>query len=92
MDNIEMNQKAIQILVDWNPFDLDDFDYATEAADVVSALQTIDDPSDLGKKIQQVYEFSFESWIPLEKCVEISYKLIALKFETKCVIPPISEQ
>ncbi|WP_010306515.1 DUF1871 family protein [Kurthia senegalensis] len=86
MDTIQMNQKAVRIVVQWNPFNLEGFDYATEAADVVAALQTIDDPSELGKVIQNVYEQSFEEWIPLEKCVDISYKLIGLKFETKCVI------
>lgn len=86
MDVIVMNRKAIHIIQQWNPFNLVDFSYETEAADVVAKLQNIDDPSELGKEIQMVFEHSFEQWIPLEKCVDLSYKLLALKFEAKCVI------
>ncbi|MGX9135701.1 DUF1871 family protein [Rummeliibacillus sp. JY-2-4R] len=86
MENIEMNRKAIRTLEDWNPFKIDGFTYDTEAADVVAALQYIDDPSNLGKVIQEIYEQSFELWIPIEDCIEISYKLLAIKFEAKCIL------
>lgn len=86
IDLIKMNQKAIHIVQQWNPFNMDDFSYETEAADVVAFLQSIDDPSELGKRIQVIFEHSFEQWIPIEKCVEISYKLLALKFEAKCML------
>lgn len=86
MDVIVMNRKAISIVQQWNPFKLENFSYETEAADVVAALQKVDDPSILGKKIQEIFEQSFEEWIPFEKCVEISYKLLALKFEAKCTL------
>ncbi|WP_176400076.1 DUF1871 family protein [Ureibacillus sinduriensis] len=86
MDNILMNKAAIKILEEWDPFKIGEDSYDTETADVVAALQAIDDPSKLAKVIQQVYEHSFEQWIPFEKCVEISYKLIAIKFEAKCIV------
>jgi len=81
-----MNKAAIKILEEWDPFNIGEDGYDTETADVVAALQGIDDPSKLAKVIQQVYEHSFEQWIPFEKCVEISYKLIAIKFEAKCIV------
>ncbi|CAM5218706.1 hypothetical protein UACE39S_02246 [Ureibacillus acetophenoni] len=86
MDNILMNKKAIKVLQEWDPFQLGEESYDTESADVVAALQGIDDPSKLAKVIQTVYEHSFEQWIPYENCVEISYKLIAIKFEAKCIV------
>lgn len=86
MDTIEMNQKAIRLLMQWDPFYIGENNYDTEAADVVAALQGIDDPSQLAKVIQTTYEHSFEEWIPFEKCVEISYKLLAVKFEAKCIV------
>lgn len=86
MENIEMNKKAVQVLAAWDPFNLGEESYETETADVVAALQSIDNPSDLGKVIQRVYEHSFEQWIPFEQCVEMAYKLIAIKFEAKCII------
>ncbi len=81
-----MNQKAIALLKKWDPFQLGEDSYDTETADVVAALQGENDPSKLAKVIQTVYEHSFEQWIPFEKCVEISYKLLAIKFEAKCII------
>lgn len=81
-----MNKAAIKILEEWDPFKIGKDSYDTETADVVAALQAIDDPSKLAKVIQKVYEHSFEQWIPFEKCVEISYKLIAIKFEAKCIV------
>lgn len=81
-----MNKAAIKILEEWDPFKIGEDSYDTETADVVAALQSIDDPSKLAKVIQKVYEHSFEQWIPFEKCVEIAYKLIAIKFEAKCIV------
>nr|WP_198044689.1 DUF1871 family protein [Lysinibacillus timonensis] len=86
MDNIMMNQKALQLLREWDPFNIGEDHYDTETSDVVAALQGIDDPSTLAKVIQTVYEHSFEEWIPFEHCVSISYKLIAVKFEAKCIL------
>ncbi|MBD8036895.1 DUF1871 family protein [Solibacillus sp. A46] len=86
MDNIEMNQKCVHILQNWDPFGFGIHSYDTETADVVAALQGIDDPTELGKVIQKVYEYSFEQWIPFERCVAIAYKLLAVKFEAKCII------
>ncbi|HWL24167.1 MAG TPA: DUF1871 family protein [Ureibacillus sp.] len=86
MDNILMNQKALKTLQEWDPFNIGEDNYDTESADVVAALQSIDDPTKLAKVIQTVYEHSFEQWIPFEQCVSISYKLIAVKFEAKCIL------
>lgn len=86
MENIEMNQKCVHILQDWDPFGFGVNSYDTETADVVAALQEIDDPTKLAKVIQKVYEYSFEQWIPFERCVAIAYKLLAVKFEAKCII------
>ncbi|MBU0906169.1 MAG: DUF1871 family protein [Planococcaceae bacterium] len=86
MQTIEMNRRAVLILASWDPFQLGSEAYDTETADVVAALQGIDHPSDLAKKIQTIYEHSFEKWIPLEQCMQIAYKLIAVKFEAKCIV------
>lgn len=86
MENNEMNQKAVHMLAAWDPFKLGEDSYDTETADVVAALQSIDDPTELAKVVQTVYEHSFVQWIPFENCVAIAYKLIAVKFEAKCII------
>ncbi|NLY79944.1 MAG: DUF1871 family protein [Lysinibacillus sp.] len=81
-----MIQKAKLALMKWDPFHIGENCYEPESCDVIAALQTIDDPTELAKVIRRVYEHSFEVWIPFEKCVEISYKLLAIKFEAKCII------
>lgn len=86
VENIEMNRKAVSTLAQWDPFKLGEDSYDTETADVVAALQGINDSSDLAKVIQHVYEHSFEQWIPLEDCVNIARKLIAIKYEATCII------
>ncbi|WP_394191977.1 DUF1871 family protein [Paenisporosarcina quisquiliarum] len=86
MQTIEMNRRAVLLLASWDPFQLGSEAYDTETADVVAALQGIDHPSDLARKIQTIYEHSFEKWIPLEQCMQIAYKLIAVKFEAKCIV------
>lgn len=37
MDNIEMNQKCVHLLEQWDPFNYGSESYATETADVVAA-------------------------------------------------------
>lgn len=86
MEISEMNWRVVRILKEWDPFAIGEELYDAEIADVVAQLHLLDHPSDLAKQIQAIYEFSFEKWIPLEKCVDVSYKLLALKYEAKCII------
>jgi hypothetical protein len=86
METSEMNRRAGRILEEWDPFTIGEDLYGTEIADVVAQLHLLDHPSDLAKQIQKIYELSFGKWIPFEKCVDISYKLLALKYEAKCII------
>jgi len=81
-----MNFKVKQALVEWDPFNLDKDRYDSVIIDVISALETIDSPTELAKVIQTTYEHLFKSWIPFEQCVDISYKLLAIKFKEKSII------
>lgn len=82
----EMNKKAARVLEEWDPFSIGSDLYKAEIADVIAQLHVLDDPSDLAKQIQSIYQFTFTKWIPLEHCVAVSYKLLALKYEAKCII------
>lgn len=86
MDTVEMDKRALRILEGWDPFSVGMGEYGEEAANVIDRLHAIDHPSDLAKAIQGIYELSFKRWIPLEKCVEVSYKLLAVKYEAKHII------
>lgn len=86
MGTEEMNKQAGIIMEEWDPFALGRNVYNNEIFDVIAQLQLLDDPSSLAKQIQSIYQLSFGIWIPLEKCVAVSYKLLALKFEAKSII------
>lgn len=82
----EMNRQAAYIMDEWDPFSVGSGHYEIEIIGVLAQLELLDDPSSLAKQIQRIYKSSFTQWIPLEKCVEVSYKLLALKFEAKSII------
>ena len=82
----EMNKKAVLLLEEWDPFEEGAKAYKLEIADVLAELHRLDHPADLAKKIREIYEHSYDIWIPIEKCVQISYKLLAIKFEAKCIV------
>ena len=84
MDIREMNLKLVAILQEWDPFNVGEEAYDTEIADVVQAIHNLHHPSDLAKRIQTIYEFSYEQWIPLQDCTKISYKLLAVKMDAAC--------
>lgn len=86
MQTIEMNKKAILLLEEWDPFKVGRKAYEQEIVDVVAELQVLDHPTDLAKRIREIYEHSFKLWIPIEKCMQIAYKLLAIKYEAKCIV------
>ena len=86
MENLELNRKAVELLAKWDPFQLGEESYETETADVVAALQGITETLELAEIIQNVYEYSFERWIPLEDCLNIADQLIALRHQASCEI------
>ncbi|WP_438312143.1 DUF1871 family protein [Sporosarcina sp. FA9] len=86
MYTIGMDKKAIAILENWDPFNEGKKANALEIADVVLELHSLDDPTDLAKRIREIYEHSHELWIPIENCVQVSYKLLAVKYEAKSIV------
>ena len=86
MENFELNLEAVRVLEEWDPLRIGAGNYATEAADVVAALQSISDAEQLAAVIQKVYEYSFEQWIPKDQCVHMAKKLIELRHKSTCII------
>jgi hypothetical protein len=83
MENIELNRRAVTFLEQWDPFQFGPI-YDTEAADVVAALQTEKNAVSLAKKIQAIYEYSFEQLIPMDTCLEKAHQLIEIRYATSC--------
>lgn len=86
MGNDEMNLRAGKVMEEWDPFSIGGDKYSEQITGVLAQLQLLDDPSSLAKNIQSIYQIAYGVWIPLEKCVAVSYKLLALKFEAKSII------
>lgn len=86
MGTDEMNLRAGNVMEEWDPFTIGSDMYREEIIRVLAQLHLLDDPSNLAKEIQSIYQISYGIWIPLEKCVAVSYKLLALKFEAKNII------
>ncbi|WP_042461148.1 DUF1871 family protein [Neobacillus dielmonensis] len=85
-EEVETNLKYVDILNEWDPFQLSSESYETEIADVIQAVHIMDDPTKLAKQIQAIYEFSFEKLIPLEGCYHVALQLLKIKADQSCSI------
>lgn len=86
METAEISKKATLLLEEWDPFFAGPNGYKAEIVEVIANLCVMDHPTDVAKLIRVVYEKSYRLWIPIEDCMQISYKLIAVKFEAKSII------
>jgi hypothetical protein len=74
----------VDLLNEWDPFELINGDYDPEIADTIQAIHECDNAEALAKKIQAIYEFSFEKLIPFEGCLKIAEELLEVKNNESC--------
>lgn len=86
MDDQLKNLEFVRLLNEWDPFKIGEGNYDTEIADSVQALFVLDDETALAKKLQSIYEFSFEELIPLDSCLTMARKLLVVKDTDSCSI------
>lgn len=79
------NEKLIEILQEWDPLKYGPDSYETEIVDVIQAVYDIDDSRYLAKRIQFIYEFSFEEIIPLKECQKVADIMMELKDGHACI-------
>ncbi|WP_409302452.1 DUF1871 family protein [Peribacillus sp. SCS-155] len=84
MERQEMNLQLVAVLQEWDPFGWGRDAYETEIVDCIIALDEIDDPDNLARKIQGIYEFSFEEIIDISRCRQIAEKLLLIKNNASC--------
>ncbi|PLT34033.1 DUF1871 family protein [Bacillus sp. V5-8f] len=84
MDRQQMNLELVQVLQEWDPFGWGKEAYETEIADCIMAVSDIDDVQLLAKKVQDIYEFSFEQEISMKECLAVSQKLLSIKNNASC--------
>lgn len=86
METQQTNLLLVYTLDQWDPFGVGPGNYDTEIADSVQAVHALDDQVKLARRIQLIYEFSFEEIIPLENCKEISGRLLEIKNNGSCAM------
>lgn len=86
MEAQQTNIKLMERLLQWDPLGYGEGSYETEVVDVLQAVHLYDDEMLLARKIQAIYEFSFEEIIPLQKCESISKQLLQIKNNSSCEI------
>ncbi|QED49139.1 DUF1871 family protein [Cytobacillus dafuensis] len=82
----ELNLQLVDLLNEWDPFGIGAGNYDTEIADIVQAVHDLDDEKNLARKIQAIFEFSFEKLLHLNQCKEIAAKLLAIKDGGACTL------
>ncbi|MEH7076401.1 DUF1871 family protein [Neobacillus drentensis] len=83
---LQTNLQYVDVLNEWDPFGLTNGGYDTEIADTIQAIHELDAPDELAKRIQSIYEFSFEKLIPIEKCLKVAKELLMIKENDACSI------
>lgn len=84
MDNQHANLQMMLLLQEWDPLGYGIGSYETEAVDVLQATHQFDNPGKLARKIQSIFEFSFEEIIPLKECENLALKLLTIKNNATC--------
>jgi hypothetical protein len=83
---MKTNLQFVDLLNEWDPFELKNGNYDTEIADTIQAIYELDQSEKLAERIQSIYEFSFERVISIDKCLKIAKELLAIKDNDSCAI------
>ncbi|MDF2857459.1 MAG: hypothetical protein K0Q87_3310 [Neobacillus sp.] len=83
---VKTNLLYVDILNEWDPFQLKDGSYDTEIADTVQAVYELDNPEKLAERIQSIFEFSFDAIIPMDQCLKVARELLLIKENDSCSI------
>jgi hypothetical protein len=87
MENqVKTNLLYVDLLNEWDPFQLKDGSYDTEIADTIQAVYELDNPVDLAERIQEIFGFSFDATIPMEQCLKVAEELLLIKENDACSI------
>ncbi|CEG28393.1 DUF1871 family protein [Bacillus sp. B-jedd] len=84
METSIMNLLLADELNEWDPFCIGEGSYDTEIADTIQAVHELKEPKQLAKRLQSIYEFSFEQMIPFKECLAVAKKLLSIKNESSC--------
>ncbi|WP_232230091.1 DUF1871 family protein [Bacillus sp. J37] len=80
----QTNLKIMDVLLQWDPLGYGAGHYETEVVDVLQAVHLFEEEIKLARKIQAIFEFSFEEIIPLSDCERMARKLLLIKHNSSC--------
>ncbi|MFP7297415.1 DUF1871 family protein [Neobacillus niacini] len=83
---LKTNLQFVDVLNEWDPFDIKNGNYDPEIADTIQAIHELDNPEELAARIQSIYEFSFEKIIPIQQCEKVARELLLIKENDSCTI------
>lgn len=86
MEMLQTNLQLVKVLKEWDPLGYGEDFYDTEIADTIAAVHYLEDEEKLARKIQSIYEFSFEEIIPLKSCLSIARELLIIKNAGTCTL------
>jgi hypothetical protein len=83
---VKTNLQYVDLLNEWDPFQLKNCSYDTEIADTIQAIYELDNPDKLAERIQTIYEFAFDAIIPIDQCLKVAEELLVIKENDSCSI------
>ena len=84
LESKELSYKLIHVLNKWDPFKIGEGEYDPEIADILQAVHDYDEADKIARRIQSVFEFSFEQVLPYKECLSIASTLLAIKNGDVC--------
>jgi hypothetical protein len=84
LESKELSYKLINVLNKWDPFKIGEGQFDPEIADILQAVHDHDDAAKIARRIQSVFEFSFEQLLPYEQCLSVANTLLIIKNEDSC--------
>ncbi|WNF22350.1 DUF1871 family protein [Mesobacillus jeotgali] len=84
MESKELSYKLIDVLNKWDPFKVGAGQFDPEIADILQAVHDYNEADKIARRIQSVFEFSFEQVLPFDQCFSVANTLLAIKNEDVC--------
>ncbi|KAA1042561.1 DUF1871 family protein [Macrococcus equipercicus] len=84
MMNAEFNIELYKLIADWNPMKFEDASMGDqEVYDCMDIIHQTDDRDETVKRIQHVYHFSFDQYIPAEEIHLLLDRVATLNMQCK---------
>ena len=71
MNMQQMNLAIVNVLQEWDPFDMGKENYEIEIADAIFAVAEAEDISELATQLRAIYEFSFDEKLDVSEYLQV---------------------